>query len=146
VDEEVSSPEAVLEAPPEAREEGATGIAWLRLIYVFEFMISIEVIFTVWSEVGGQGHLDMMPWYLKLACVAALAWCIVRFTAGLAEHPRAWNRSAVGWLAGVVALSLTMGGITYYYHLHEAPDDSDSDETQATSVITEAQRGNPWPI
>jgi hypothetical protein len=146
VDEESSSPETVQEAPEETREEGATPVAWLRLIYAFEFLIAIEVIFTLWSQVGGQGHLDLMPWYLKLACVAAMAWCTVRFTAGLAEQPHAWNRRTAGWFTGIVLVSVTMFGITYYYHLHEAPDESDSDDTQATSVTIEARPNYIGPI
>ena len=34
----------------------------------------------MWSEIGGEGHLDLMPWYIKLSCILGLAWCLVRFT------------------------------------------------------------------
>ena len=27
-----------------------------------------------------------MPWYIKLGCVVGLAWCCVRFTAGIVEQ------------------------------------------------------------
>lgn len=113
---------------------GLSGRSWLRLAYTIEFFIAILVVLTLWSEVGGQGHLDLIPWYVKLICVLGTAWCSVRFTAGMAEETVAWNRRSIGWLAGVVLFAIVMGGITYYYHLHEDSDD-DSDDTTSTVRI-----------
>jgi hypothetical protein len=111
------------------------GAAWLRLAYSFEFLIALLVIFTLWSEIGGQGHLDLMPWYIKLICGVSMACCCIRLTAGLVEEPRAWNFRSARWLGGLIAIAIVMGGITYYYHLHEAQDDQDSDgNNTATSV------------
>ena len=39
--------------------------AWLRLAYAFEFMIALLVAVVLWTQAGGQGHLDLMPWYIK---------------------------------------------------------------------------------
>src|ERR1700682_4564416 len=64
------------------------GPSWLRLAYSFEFLIALIAIFTLWSEIGGQGHLDLLPWYVKLVCGLAMAWCSIRFTAGLVEEQR----------------------------------------------------------
>jgi len=114
-------------------------ISWLRLAYAFEFLLAVIAILALWSEVGGQGHLDLMPWYTKLACVAASAWCCVRFTAGLVEERNIWSRRTVVWLAGLILVGATMAAVTYYYHLHEEPGDSDSDDTTATAV-TATQR------
>ena len=111
-------------------------MSWRRFAYTGEFLLALIVVFTVWGEVGGQGHLDLLPWYTKLALAVGMSWSIVRFTAGIAEQEKAWNRRAALWFAGVVALAMLMFGITYYYHLHEAPDESDSDDTTATSVST----------
>jgi len=110
------------------------GRSWLRLAYSFEFLIALLVIFTLWSEIGGQGHLDLMPWYIKLVCGVSMACCCIRFTAGLVEEPRAWNSRSARWLGGLILIALVMGGITYYYHLHEARDDQDTDDNTATSV------------
>jgi hypothetical protein len=121
-------------APPQ-KVPAAPGPSWLRLAYSFEFLIALLVIFTLWSEIGGQGHLDLMPWYLKLVCGLAMACCCIRFTAGLVEEPKAWNFRSARWLAGLIGVAIVMGGITYYYHLHEAQDDQDTDDNNtATSV------------
>ncbi len=119
------------------------GPAWLRLAYSFEFLIALLVIFTLWSEIGGQGHLDLMPWYIKLVCGVSMACCCIRFTAGLVEEPRAWNFRSARWLGGLIAIAIVMSGITYYYHLHEAQDDQDSDDNNtATSVkVADPQNG-----
>jgi len=125
---------AVEETPAQSPTVPPRAPSWLRLAYSFEFLIALLVIFTLWSEIGGQGHLDMMPWYIKLACGMAMAWCCIRFTAGLVEEHRAWNFRSARWLSGMIVIAVIMGGITYYYHLHEAQDDQDNDDNTATSV------------
>lgn len=131
---------------PALAEEGVpppetpwSGPSWLRLIYIFEFLIAPVPIFMVWSQVGGQGHLDLLPWYVKLAGGLGLSWCCVRLTAAIVEHPKAWNRHSVAWLAGLVLIAGAMAGITYYYHLHELPDEQD-ENTPATSASVKAPR------
>jgi hypothetical protein len=132
---EEAPPEAGLEQPPEASLPARpSGVNWPRMAYAFEFLIALLAIFTLWSQVGGQGHLDLMPWYTKLACVSGLAWCCVRFTAAIVEQEKIWNRRSIIWFTGIILLVAIMGGITYYYHLHEEPDEGDSDDTAATSV------------
>lgn len=108
--------------------------AWLRLGYAFEFWLALLVIFTVWSQVGGQGHLDLIAWYIKLACSLTLAWSAVRMTGGMVENARAWNRATLRWFFAVAAISALIVGITYWYHLHEVPDEPDADENSATAV------------
>ena len=115
-------------------------VSWLRLAYSFLFLLAVLAILTVWSEVGGQGHLDLMPWYTKLACVIGSAWCCVRLTAGLVEERNVWSRRTLRWLAGLILVATAMAAITYYYHLHEEPDQSDSDETSATAMIVQPAR------
>jgi magnesium-transporting ATPase (P-type) len=104
------------------------------MAYVFEFWIALIAIFTVWSQVGGQGHLDLIAWFIKLPCVLALAWSAVRMTSAMVENPRAWNRGTVKWFLAVLALCLLAIGITYWYHLHEVPDEPDTDQNSATTV------------
>lgn len=141
---EVAKPDETLpQAAPGAALETSTtspviapvaGPSWLRLAYCFEFLIAMLTVFTLWSEIGGQGHLDLMPWYTKFACGFGMAWCVIRFTAGLVEEPRPWNSRSARWFSAVLALAIVMGVITFYYHLHEAVDQPDSDDTTATSV------------
>jgi hypothetical protein len=93
-------------------------------------------ILNVWSEVGGQGHLDLMPWYVKLACMLSLAWCCVKLTASLVEQKQIWTPRTIAWLIGLLLVGIAMGGITYYYHLHEEPPDDNEDNTAAFVHIT----------
>jgi hypothetical protein len=118
----------------EAPMQESTGPAWLRLAYSFEFLIAVITILLLWSQVGGQGHMDLLPWYTKLACVLSLAWFCVRFTAGVVEQPKAWNRHSIVWFAGIVLMAAIMGGIVYYYHLHEAQDEPDTEDSTAAVV------------
>jgi len=111
----------------------APTMLWRRFAYAVEFVVALIAVFDVWSQVGGQGHLDLLPWYAKLACVLGMSWCVVRFTAGMAEQEKVWNRSTRLWFTGMVAVALVMAAITYYVHLHEVPDETDSDDTAATS-------------
>ena len=133
-----------VEIPPAAPEpdQPRFNTSILRLAYAFEFWIALIAIFTVWSQVGGQGHLDLIAWYLKLTVSLALAWAGVRMTGAIVEHRRAWNRSTVKWFVAVVALAALAGAITYWYHLHEVPDEPDTDENSATSVSNRAVEGS----
>jgi uncharacterized membrane protein len=132
--------EPVVLPPPALSPAALAGPAsWnlrlLRLVYAVEFLIALIAIISLWSEVGGEGHLDLMPWYIKLACIGGLAWSSVRFTAGLVEQQKVWTRRTIAWLAAIVLFCVAMGGITYYYHLHEQPDDDDDDDSATAMNI-----------
>jgi hypothetical protein len=139
--EEPRTEEALQELPTNTAPEEASTVAawegpsWLRMVYALEFLIALIAIFTVWSEVGGQGHLDLLPWYIKLGCSLSLAWCSVRFTAALVEHEKPWNQHTAVWFAGIILVAAIMGGITYYYHLHEVPDEPDNEDNTSTSIV-----------
>jgi hypothetical protein len=125
--------EVLAEAPPAPTPWSPS---LLRLGYALEFLIALIAIISVWSEIGGQGHLDLMPWYIKLACIAGLAWCSVRFTAAIVEQKQVWTRRTISWFAGILLFCVAMGAITYYYHLHEEQDDGDDDNSAAARNIT----------
>jgi hypothetical protein len=131
--------QAVEQPRPKEPSRPAPRPSWQRLAYVAEFLLAIDVVLNLWAQIGGQGHLDLLPWYTKLLCVVALAWCAVRMTAAAVEGDKAWNRRTRLWLVGVLAISIAMGGITFYYHLHEMPDETDNEDSTATSVSI----GNP---
>jgi hypothetical protein len=109
-------------------------VVWLRLIYIFEFLVALTAVYTTWSEVGGQGHLDLMPWYWKGVLGVGVSWSIVRLTAGIVERERAWNRRSLLWLALVLVFLAMMGFATYYYHLHESQEDMDQEETTTAAL------------
>jgi len=94
----------------------------------------MHVSFSVWGEVGGQGHLDLAPWYVKLLCGVALSFSAVKLTAACAGEPSAWNRRSQRWLLTLCSVAALMGAITFYYHLHESDDNPDSGENSTTSV------------
>ena len=49
----------------------------------------------------------------------------MRFSASLVEQQRVWTGRTIRWLVGILLFCLLLGGITYYYHLHEEQDDGD---------------------
>jgi heme/copper-type cytochrome/quinol oxidase subunit 3 len=99
--------------------------ALARLLYIIEFFLALLAILALWSQVGGQTHLDLMPWHLKLALSLAMAAASVQATAAAVASHRAWNRLTIAWLAIVILLGIVMGMITYYYHLNEPRDEDD---------------------
>jgi Ni/Fe-hydrogenase subunit HybB-like protein len=106
----------------------------LRLAYMSEFLVALVSILELWSQVGGQGHLDMMPWYVKLGFVLGLAFVTVAGTSAVVSHERIWNAKTIACLLLAVALAGGMGMVTYYYHVHEN-DDVDSDEDTGVAFV-----------
>jgi len=100
----------------------------LRLLYALEFLIALIATFTVWSQVGGQGHLDLMAWYWKLGLGTSIAFATVKATAAAVAGKRTWNGRTLRWISIILALSLACGAVTYYYHVTEPPDDEDQDQ------------------
>jgi cytochrome bd-type quinol oxidase subunit 2 len=105
----------------------------VRLVYVSEFLLALIAALMLWAEAGGQGHLDLMPWYDKLVLPVALAWVTVLATASAATREKAWNRFTVWCVVVALMIAGVMGALTYYYHLQE--DDQDEDGGNAVAVI-----------
>jgi hypothetical protein len=119
---------------PAVAPEKRVFIGWLRLAYMFEFLLALNVAYGLWSEIGGQGHLDLLPWYTKLICGVGLSWSVVQFTSGMVETEHFWNQRSRRWFVIIVLFVTAMGGIVYYYHLHEVPEESGSEDSSATSL------------
>lgn len=100
----------------------------LRLALTIEFMVAVVAIFETWSMAGGQGHLDLMPWYAKLGFVLGLALVSVLATASAIAHEHAWNAKTIACLILALTIAAGMGATTYYYHLHENDDQAQGDE------------------
>ena len=94
---------------------------YLRIAYAIQFTVTMMAVFEVWGQVGGQGHLDLVPWYAKLLLSSALSLAAVKATAAAVQGDRFW--SARWWLAAVLALVSAMAILTWYEHLHEPADD-----------------------
>lgn len=108
---------------------------WLRLAYVAEFLLALVAILEVWSEVGGQNHLDLMVWYAKLSFTVGLALVIVLGTMAAVSHERAWNAKTIACLLLAIALASAMAAATYYVHVHENDDSGDSDDDSVARLI-----------
>jgi len=102
-----------------------------------EFLLALLSILELWSQVGGQGHLDLMPWYTKLLFTVGLALVTVAGTASAVAHERAWNAKTMACLLLALMLALGMAGVTYYCHLHENDDNNagDGDDVSRSMLI-----------
>jgi glucan phosphoethanolaminetransferase (alkaline phosphatase superfamily) len=109
----------------------------LRLAYAFEFLLALLAIFTMWSEIGGQGALDLMNWGWKLGFSVALAGSTVAFTASIVSSDVFWTPRSLRWLGAMLLVMVAMGVVTYFYALQE--DIGISDETGTVSFCTQPQ-------
>jgi hypothetical protein len=101
----------------------------LRPFLVFEFLVAILAVFTLWSQVGGEYHLDLMFWPWKLGLGVGAAWLIVAMTAALARNGGEFKGRVLLYASLLLTLILAAGVVTYYYHVNEPPDDDDDDDT-----------------
>jgi hypothetical protein len=111
----------------------------LRLAYVLEFLVAVLAVLELWSQVGGQGHLDLMPWYTKLSLTVGLALVTVAGTAAAVSHPDPWNAKTIACMILGLLLVLGMAAVTYYYHLHEGDDERDGASDPGVAQVTPAQ-------
>jgi hypothetical protein len=111
-----------------------------RILYVIEFLISLPALYFVWSQAGGQSHLDLMSWYWQLGLVALLAFCAVKATQGAYEGESGWNARSVRWLVTALFVAVAMGALTYYHHLNEPAEEEE--EGDAAIEQTSLETGN----
>ncbi len=109
----------------------------LRLAYATEFLIAVIAVYVLWSQVGGQSHLDLMPWYLKLGLGAGAALAAVKATNAAVSDERAWNSRTLRWCGVLVVMLLGCGLATYYAHvyLEDNGDEPGGDNTAVGLVI-----------
>lgn len=110
----------------------------LRLAYVALFLIALIAVFVLWSEVGGQDHLDLMPWYAKLVLGGGAAFAAAKATAAAVSGQRAWNSRTRGWTALLLALLLACGLASYYCHLYLETDEDGQDSTDNSALLAPA--------
>jgi len=99
----------------------------LRPLLIVEFLIAISAVFSIWSEVGGQYHLELMFWPWKLGLAFAAAGLIVAITANIIQHDGEITRRAILFCSLLIVTCAAAGIVTYYYHLNE-PVDQDEDQ------------------
>jgi hypothetical protein len=109
----------------------------LRFAYIAEFLLALIAVLLLWTQVGGQVHLDLMPWYAKLFLSVTTAFAVVRATAEAISQDRAWNMRTILWSVLILLLIVTMAGLTYYYHLQEGETDDDGNDVASVVLPIE---------
>ena len=107
----------------------------LRLAYSTQFLIALIAIFVMWSQVGGQNHLDLLPWTVKLVLGVAAAYGVVRATIASVSGDRAWNGQTVRWLGLTLALLAACGYASYYAHTNLEDDDTEPQQDTTISRL-----------
>jgi len=115
----------------------------LRIAYVCEFLLALLAISVVWSQVGGQDHLDLMPWYDKFVLIFTLALITVAGTVAAVSREHAWNGITIACLAMALLILCAMAVVTYYYHVHE-DQDQDTDNTAAVVYLDSHSQARRW--
>lgn len=117
----------------------------LRPLLIVEFLIAIQVFFTLWSQVGGQYHLDIMFWPWKLGISIAAALLITAITASIIRHDGEITRRAL-MFGSLLLVTLGIAGIvTYYYHLNEPTDQQQDDDEDEPAKISAIVQPEPLP-
>jgi len=107
----------------------------IRFAYATQYLIAVIAVYTLWSQVGGQSHLDLMPWYIKLALGAGAAFAAVKATAAAVSHDNAWNGGTLKWLGILLVLLAGCGISSYYAHLYLEEDDTSTDQDNTSMAI-----------
>lgn len=109
----------------------------LRLAYVTQFLLALIAVFVLWSQVGGQSHLDYMAWQWKLALGGGVAFAAVKATAASVAGEHAWNGKTLRWLGILLVLLAGCGLASYYVHLYVEPEE---DDQQDSAMVLRAPR------
>jgi hypothetical protein len=107
----------------------------LRLAYATLFLLALVAFLMLWSQVGGQSHLDLMPWHLKLLLSLGAAYAFVRAVAAACSQEQVWTGSTLTWAGIMAVLLLGCGLATYYYHLNEDVEEEQDEETVTSAPI-----------
>jgi len=106
---------------------------------MIEFLVALIAVPEAWN-IGGQGHLEFMPWYAKVGFVLGLAVVTVMGTAAAMAHERAWNAKTIACLLLAAMLATGMGLTSYYYHQHENDDQAAGDDSITLLTLPEMVR------
>jgi hypothetical protein len=106
----------------------------LRLAYITLFLVALFTVFTLWSQVGGQGHLDLLPWHVKLVLAVTAAYGIVRAASAAVAGERGWNVHSVRWLGLALATLVLCGMASFYAHNNLEDTDDEGDGSGDTTV------------
>jgi len=114
----------------------------LRLAYITQFLIALIAVFVFWAQVGGQGHLDLLPWYVKLGLGTGVAYATVRASAAAVSREQAWNGGTLKWFGILLALLIGCGLVTYYAHVNlEDNEENDQQDEGTVSMVIVPEAG-----
>lgn len=113
----------------------------LRPLLGIEFLLALQTCFVVWSHVGGEYHLTLVPWPWKLGVGVAAAVLAVALTVALMDGEGTVNRRVLVLGAMLVMVVLAAGALSYTAHLNEPADDDQEDEPDSTMF----SRLAAWP-
>ncbi len=113
----------------------------LRLAYIALFLLALIAVFTLWSQVGGQGHLDLVPWSVKLILGCTAAYAVTRAAAAAVAGEHGWNGHSVKW-TGVTLAALLLCGLASLYAHNNLEDNSDED-SQGDAGVSSLYHGHP---
>lgn len=102
----------------------------LRLAYCAIFLLALIAVFAVWSQVGGQDHLDLMPWYAKLGLGLGAAFAIVKAASASVSHKEPWNATTLRWCGILLTIILVCALATYYTHIYYESDEEGEEEAE----------------
>jgi hypothetical protein len=107
---------------------------WVRVAYVCVFLLAALAVFSAWSQIGGQGHLDLVPWYWKLTLGCGLSASIVGLTDAISSESKLVTRRSAMWMLVVLLVAGAMGAVTYHSHLNEAVEEPGSESEEETTA------------
>lgn len=112
----------------------------LRLAYIAEFFLVLIAVWISWSQIGGQNHLDLMPWYDKLVLSVSLSLVVVLATVAAVRQENAWNNKSITCFIAALVIVAGMAAVTYYYHVHEEDEDDDADNGTHAMLVYRSPR------
>ena len=107
----------------------------VRPLLAAEFLVAIIAVFTLWGQVGGQYHLELMFWAWKLGIGLAGAALAVAITASLVHSEGEFTRRVLLQCSLLIVLAVVAGVVTYYYHVNEPQDQDEDENPQQTSQL-----------
>lgn len=115
----------------------------LRLAYITLFLVALFTVFTLWSQVGGQGHLDLIPWYVKLILGMGAAYSVVQTAAAAVAGKRGWNTQSVRWFGLTLATLFLCGLASFYAHTNLEDTGEEDDTTDDASIVGQVVLPDP---
>jgi hypothetical protein len=107
----------------------------LRLAYTTQFLLALITVFLLWGQIGGQTHLDLMPWLLKLALGTGSAFACVKATAAAVSREPAWNAGTLKWFGIMLALLAGCGVASYYVHMYGESEEDQQDQGPSVALM-----------